>query len=619
VQISVKIPSVLVVNSIFLLMLCSCLRAQEARLSFEPEKPVRGSTVLVEYRPEGALARERILNLRALYSAGQPTRRWTAHVTRLERGPGGVFHGRFVLPDSAVCALLSIEDTSGVNFDSNAGNGWHALAAHTNAGYPEPKALEELAAFVVSRDSRASHAFARELARLYPSRVESWTALHFYESLALGAAGAEPFADEHRTRLAEFHNKLANASDVPPDEQAAMYWYAAGVKDTVIARHWQDRLEREHPKHPQAVQLRVAFGIAKEHRGDPAGGLAAAEGLWNEVGSVHPMLLQYGIRQAEMVGDSRAIMRWAKRTVESDSTSYRAIASRLSEIGELRDTAIVMLRATLERLDTTGQTGRGIFTTRAERKKEIDRARRRVLAALGNAKIAQGALLSGLDTLELAVHGSWDRSLLRNVARARLAHGDTTTALHYLAKAAADPAESPALVDSARVLANLRVGPEHWQELVADAQRGLREYVLRESTRRSPAPVRMLDAAGKERWLVDVIKGSPSLVILSSRFCSPAVAALPEVVALSKSAQKLGVNTVVVIDETPSAEAVAWLQERGITGPIFFDVWRDAFRSIGRGGTPEYYVMDSSAVIRFENYGSVSDIPRQLMALLSPH
>src|SRR2546430_11985487 len=86
----------------------------------------------------------------------------------------------------------------------------------------------------------------------------------------------------------------------------------------------------------------------------------------------------------------------------------------------------------------------------------------------------------------------WDVALFRDVARTRLATGDTAGALTLLAFAAADPAAESWTVDSTRRFIGSAVDTASWGRAVEHGRFEMRSRVLDRATRRPlPASIRL--------------------------------------------------------------------------------------------------------------------------------
>src|SRR5256886_10942798 len=93
----------------------------------------------------------------------------------------------------------------------------------------------------------------------------------------------------------------------------------------------------------------------------------------------------------------------------------------------------------------------------------------------------------------------WDVALFRDVARTRLATGDTAGALTLLAFAAADPATDSWTVDSTRRFIGSAVDTASWGRALERGRFEMRSRVLDRATRRPlPASIRLERARSEE-------------------------------------------------------------------------------------------------------------------------
>ena len=114
--------------------------------------------------------------------------------------------------------------------------------------------------------------------------------------------------------------------------------------------------------------------------------------------------------------------------------------------------------------------------------------------------------------------------------------------------------------------------------------------------------------------LSELLDGTPAVVVFWSRFCGPAVEALPAITRLSERLRSEGVPLVLITDEKPSAEFEQFVADRGSGLAIYHDTRKEAALAFNKWGTPQYFVLDRTGRIRFAHH-SVSRVPRQIQVL----
>jgi thiol-disulfide isomerase/thioredoxin len=594
------------------------LRADASELRLTPAAPAPGEQVHAEYRASSLLSGHDRLVLRARYRTetddyiGSGTH---GVITELEKGGDGVFRGSFRLPDSVVYAIFAVADPEAKRVDSNGRRGWDLLV-HAADGRPLPAALSQKMHDLTTRNWEQAYETARTAADLYPERVESWYILSFFEQAVMGEAGVDSLARTHRERLLRLHDALATRPAVAGDDAGYLFFYAIQVGDTVISDHWRERLEKEHPAHPLAVQNRVV-SLLRKHWGEPAPVLAEMERMWDEIGPVHVQQGDHGYGAARRLGDPETIRRWADRYLHFRPSDALWVATTLGEVPELREEAKRRLRQEIRRLTALRSEERELFSTAEDQHRQTQHELRSHYGALGRTLVANGATRAALDTLALAVATGWDTRLFRDVAEARFAAGDPAGALELWARVAVDPATSEAFPDSVRAHTGGGFDEARWLALTDRARGTMRNEVLADATRRSVrGRVRLVDVEGRTQSLDDLSGGRPAVVVFLSRGCGPAIEALPEIDRIAKRLSARGVRLVTVIQEKPDAEIRALFAERGLSLPVFHDSHRDAARAFEQYGTPQYFVLDETGRIRFE-YTSLDALERQV-AVLAP-
>jgi hypothetical protein len=595
------------------------LEAVASQMQMAPAAPRAGEAIQLAYTRGSGFAGARELVVRAhLRHPGERAYLQTSTVVVLDtlRPDGdGVFRGEIRIPGEAVYAALTVETPDGMEVDANGRSHWEVLV-HDSAGRPLRDALEQKSQELTGRDWEGAFAAARERVRLYPDDPESWSSVSFFERVLRGAAAKDSLDSIHRARFAALDSALWSRMDVDGAQMGAMYFYASSLEDSIAADRWDQRLRTEHPRHPEAVQLR-AIHIMRTRYPDSVAMLRGLDSLWDEVGPAHDQLVQQGLAAARRVRDPEAIRRWVARYLRMNPRSAGGVAAlALADDPALRPYAMQLLRAELARLQSPDDRQRfGI--TRAEFRTVRDGGAARVLSVLGRLLLADGQARAALDTLSLASEAPavWDANVFLLAGRARLQAGDTAGAVRLLARVAVDPGVDAARRDSLAAQGAASVGAAGWNAALETARGEMRDRVLARSVQRPvPRRARLVSPGGAVVPLSDVIGEGAAVVVFWSRHCGPALEAVEGINRLAATLRAGGVRLVVMTEEGPSAAFAADVRELGLAVPIHHDTRREAAHGFRSSGTPGYFVLDSEGRIRFE-YTALADIPRQLAVL----
>jgi thiol-disulfide isomerase/thioredoxin/uncharacterized small protein (DUF1192 family) len=592
------------------------LWADSGTLRFTPEQPRAGERITVEYRASGALAPESRLVLRAYYrsTADEPeTRLEYVRVTELRRVRDGAFRGTFRLPRSAVYAAFAVENAEAGVVDSNGRELWELLV-HDPGKRPLFEALEQRVFDLTGRNWPLSLETVRTITELYPGQVRGWFYRAAYESRIAGEAGIESVLALHRTRLAELERDFASKPTLHGDQVGWLGRYAWAAGDPEAGRRWEERLMREFPTHPLAVQLR-AVEISRASREDPTPALAQLEQLWEEAGAAHGQFLDVGFDVARRAGDPDAIRRWADRRETVMPWTHRSTALALASVPELREEGMQRLRREIARLDAVRQEDRDLRRTSEAQRVQNHRDARTLFAALGQALLASGQPQAGLDTLRLAAAGNWNPRLFGQIAETEIALGNTAQALEMWARVAVDPGTQGGFADSVRTRLGTDFNPGRWDAAVSRGRANLQNYVLEEAVERPlPTPVQLMGGGGETHSLSLLANGEVTLVAFWSRYCGHSLDALPQLQRTADRLSAQGVRVVKIIDESISAELEDFLAEKGLGVPVFYDAHGAARTAFNQWGTPQYFVLDRTGQIRFE-YSSLPAVLRQVQVL----
>lgn len=597
--------------------------AVESDLTFTPAAPRTGDTIRVTYRPIPSLfQREDRLVLRASVRTrhSKPYYRGVEEVVldTLLRDGSEVFRGAFRLPDSVVFAFLVVEDTAAAVVDDRTNRPWEAMV-HGVDGTPTFEALEQRQNAYMGLSWEEAYATARRKAELYPGRFGSWTELEFFERQVLDKDAADSAALERLPRINALVAAYRAAPSVAPDELADLTWRAYAQKDTAEWDYWWERLRREAPNHPQTVQQATIRAFGKYPRNADKWDerlLGDLEKIWRQhgpvTGSGH-VIFQAALGASAQANDFQAYRRWSHRMMAADPTGVRYRASAFLRYPELREEGLAMLRQYLVRVHADS---RPAGRTREAHARAIAAERRQVFAAIGRGLLESGNQRGALDTLALAVSDGWDLALFQQVAAARMETGDTVGALFLHAKIAADPRTSTARRDSMAALGRRILGANAWADSVSGAGLFMSKTLLRSSeTRLVTGEPQVLNAAGHKTSLRDLIANKPALVVFWSRFCGPALDALPRIDSVATVLRAQGVPAFLILDEPPSAELTAFLKEQKVATPVYHDTRREASNAFRSFGTPAYYVLDPKGRIRFTWARTEDDLLVQVAAV----
>lgn len=589
-------------------------------LVLRPAHPMRGATISVTYRPGGLLEGQRPLVLRARYrtAADEEYNSGIAtHTVATLEGAGRTRDARFTLPDSVVYAVFAVEDTAARIIDDNSGRYWELLVTD-GSGKPLFEALDQRGHDMMGRNWEEGFATAQQMIRDYPNRIEAWSRLRAFH----GWTGTldDSVAAFHRAKAREFAATFASRADLSDIELGYLAWYAYTAGDSTLAAEWRARLMREAPSNEFAVQWRLVEILKRLwSMGDTAAALDAFEALWPEAATRSAQVARYAGGIAWRTDNPALIRRWSERLIRHDRdprATSRAVATRYTRLPALRAEGMTRLRNAVAALDTLRPEDRRLGETVEEALARQDAARRAALAALGPALLAEGRRGAGLDTLALAVERGWDLALFRDVAAARLEAEDTIGALGMHALVAADPRNGAAVIDSLMPLIRSSVGDAWWRDRLHQAQDAFRARMLaRTKSRPVEMRARVEDARGASYELGDLLRGRTSLVVFWSRFCAPAVEALPLVDSIAAILTERGTQVLSIVEHKPSADLDAFMREQALSMPVYHDVRQEAGHAFNQWGTPAYYLVDAQGYVRFDYANPVDELIAQAEAL----
>ncbi|MGB3542768.1 hypothetical protein, partial [Rubrivirga sp.] len=279
------------------------------QLTFDPSAPQPGAVLAVEYTPGSILPDDGALDLRARLRT--PDRAWpdrstvTRAVAVLEAGSDGVYRGRFALPDSVAFALFAVSTVSGDAVDTNLEAGW-PLLTYGPDGLPTVAAYSERVDDLGRRDFRTGARVARAFTEDHPARVEAWSSLSFYESVApTGALDSLALS----SRIAQLDQQLSREATPDLEDAYALTWLAGLGTD--VSTRWASWLIENAPAFPGSVRHRV-YRVLDERGQEPtADRLAALDAIYLDVGAVDDALMDVGLGTAIEAGDHGAAIAWA--------------------------------------------------------------------------------------------------------------------------------------------------------------------------------------------------------------------------------------------------------------------------------------------------------------------
>ena len=611
--------------------------SRTGNMRFEPVAPQPGQLVHVRYEPSAPLARYDSLVLRARfrrpvdgeYNEGPVQRR----VGTMRRS-GDEFTLAFRLPDSVVFAVFAVESPGGDVLDDNDQQLWELVTAD-ETGKPLYDALGQKTRDMMGRNWEGALRNTRTLAALYPDDPGALGTVVLYEHWVLGDHVADSLLPAHRKRFAALQAALGEKRDLSAAIMGGMAFFARELDDSVAARFWNGRLAASFPNDPQVLfreETRLAEQYIKTQK-DPRGFYRTLEtnpayfeqleSVWQRLEPTHDRLMwlvaQNAVARATTAGDTAHLRVWAERfrRLRTDVIGSDAWMGReLLQYPTLRDTAMSWLRDGVRLLAEGPDAYRPLTATVADQQ-QTNRARMQpILANLGRALIDNGVPAAGLDTLRLAASYGWNPQVLRSVAQALMARGDTAAALQSYARVVADPGTSVALKDSIRAFVP-QGGGENWARLVKDAAQEMRHNVLQRAAPRSlGGPLRLQTKSGETRRLADVINGKVTVVMFWSPYCGFSLQPLHDLELLHERLAGQGAQVVTIVDQPFSKDVDEALRVWNAGRlPVLYDFRSDAHRAFASFATPDYYVLDSDGRVIFA-HTSLDALPRQVAALL---
>ena len=466
---------------------------------------------------------------------------------------------------------------------------------------------------LMGRNWEEGHATVRRMTQLYPDEIRSWSWLSNFDSW-LGLADVDSVRVRHRARLAGFDAKWRNVNPLDPHIIASMYWYARST-DRTFEPFWTGRLLGEASKTPFGIQERLRLlSDSFEATKDTSGTLVALEALWREAPRQRLMqVADAGFNLARLTRDSASIRLWSERIVGSSATPVaqeRSMAEALVTMGVFRTDGIERIRRSIVLLDSLPDGVRPLGDTRQEHALLVDRIRRRALAALGRALVADGRAREGLEVLSQSAEEGWDLFVLRAARTASLTAGDTAGAMVFAARIAKDPRTDVNSGEADRAVAKKTIGAPAWEAALQQAERAFTDRMLMHAPMTSlRGRARLRNLSGADTDVATLAAGQVTVVAIWSRSCGPAVADLPNIDRVATRLAAKGVRTISVVEErTLTPELAAFLAERKLGMPVYLDSHGDVAKAFNSWGTPAYYVLDDKGRVRFAATSDASEL-----------
>ncbi|MXX35828.1 MAG: TlpA family protein disulfide reductase [Gemmatimonadetes bacterium] len=593
-------------------------------LRFTPEAPAPGAPVAVRYAPPAALAGEAELVLRGHYRTdGDEMYNHTYNdeirnerIAILRPASGGIFTAGFVLPDSAVYAAFAVEDPAGQRLDAD-GGALFELLMRAGDGKPLFHALMQRANDFAGRNWIAAYESNRRAVELYPDSLDGWFRLRGLENLALGATGSDSLAGWHRENLARIQAGYAGRDSLTWETMRGIRSYAERLGDSTVAQFWAQRIDAL-PSNPFQRSAADTYFRWLDDR-DSQAALQAYEESWPAARGQNTQLAEFALRVGIDAGDLAAVDRWTDRTLE-EGRSPRFVANWLIDVPERGDRAVELVRESLfpsepEPVDLAVHPGRPLGRTVSEYARLREAARATTLVTYSRFLERAGRLEAAIDTLEDAGATLPSSDLHRRLGDMRLSLGDSAGAASDYAFVAADPRTTGPGADSLAALVGLAPEESRWRFQVQTSRTRLLGHAATDTVRWTPPPSRVRDAAGTRWSMAELVAARPTVLVFWARSCGPCIAEIPEVARLRNQLEPEGVQVLsITVDDLPGPGMDEFIEARGVTYPVYYDLEREASNAFGVSAIPANFVLDSEGNVRFA-YTEIEQVQIQLAAL----
>lgn len=605
-------------------------RADERRLQFSPEAPLPNSRIQVTYTPIERLAGEQELVLRGhfrterdgMYNRGL---RNTA-LAKLKPDANGTFAASFTLSDQVVYAAFVVEDKTGQRIDAN-GRDLFELLVHAEGGQPLYHSLMQRAYDFAGRNWITAYESNRLAMELYPDSLYGWSTLRFHEDVALGSTGSDSLLAWHQENFAGIHEEYTHRTPLSPSTVVAIQGYADDVEDSVAVAFWTERARNEGRgtrSWAQIVGIETVEKFFEDRDADAA--LAAFEEYWPYAEGTGSQMLSWALNVAtewNRAPDLPATERWIERMLADGGSKFSA-ARRLATFPERRERALELAREGLERATRAGtehadlavHPGRPLGRTVSEYARTRARQWADRLVTYSGLLSAAGEEDEALEALEEAAANAVDPAVFQRLADVKLSRGDISGAAGDYAVVAADPLTSAGQADSLAALVGQDSESPQWHALLESSEARMLPRIVADSVRWAPRSSSLADKNGNRVLLSDLIEGRTTVLVFWARSCGYSVGEIPQVLRLRELVESSGVQILsITTDDQPGPDMEEFIEDRGVTYPVYYDLGAEAKNAFGVSGIPSYFVLDASGTVRFA-FSQVADIPRQLEALV---
>lgn len=575
------------------------LRAGRGSLIVTPSRPQIGDSIFVHYEPATFFAGYATLRLRGevFYS---PTNYHTQFLAHLVLAKDGRYHGTFAWPDSAVFIRLVVEDSTGRLLDTNARRLWEVLA-HGKDGHPLFLALYSRAQALYATHWHDFVSTARSLVRLYPDSPASWRIRLQEDIRRHGLEMTAPFWDTYRREFRRLEH-LAISRGYDAQTAAELVLLASTLRDDFAQTRWLERLYAVDSIHDVALVFR-ALNILRATSMPAADRLAMLEKLWQaDRPPYRREIADIGLRIAQTANDSLQPLRWAKRYVERNPRAALSVARALIDNPATRQDGIRFAEDVLRRSETHILWPRPMLVSTTRHVEEIEELRSYLRVEVGLVTFQHEWLPDHLDTLWSAAQNIWEPAAFTRIADVMARAGDTRRAAAILARAVVDPVLPLSQRDSLAAVGLALVDSMHWSAALANAERAIQRHVFQPNVDihlASGLTIRE-HPRGSSRLLRKHLDEKLHLVAFYSCACEFEIGSIPEFVTVADSLKHLGIGSLVIGFPEYADSLHDILTQHEFSGPLLLDFNRtvaDAFHLVG---SPTYFLIDESGIIRFE-------------------
>lgn len=120
------------------------------------------------------------------------------------------------------------------------------------------------------------------------------------------------------------------------------------------------------------------------------------------------------------------------------------------------------------------------------------------------------------------------------------------------------------------------------------------------------APELSLRTVSGERQSLEDYRGKVVLVNNWATWCPPCTAEMPELQAFYESRADDGLVIIAVEAGEPTAEVSAFVEQNGLTFPVWLDPWQDSIRAFRAPSLPNSFVIDEDGIVRLAWTGAIS-------------